>query len=72
MELSVAEVLRRWPETARVFNEHNMGCVGCSLASFCTVGDAAVAYQLPLDSFLAELQQVIESCQSYWTDGTDM
>ena len=46
-EMLVADVLERWPATAEVFNAHATACVGCVLAPFCTVWDAAVNYHQP-------------------------
>lgn len=51
----VARLLDRHPETARVFLARRMACVGCSLAAFDTLADAAREYRLPLGDFLAEL-----------------
>jgi hybrid cluster-associated redox disulfide protein len=55
----VADVLQRWPATADVFNAHAMACVGCALAPFCTILDAAGVYKLPPEQFAAELLAVI-------------
>lgn len=52
---TVSAYLERCPQGARVFLAHRMACVGCSLAKFDTLGDAARVYGLPLDAFLQEL-----------------
>jgi len=44
--LPVAEVLRRWPRTARVFIHRRMACVGCPIARFESVADVAEAYHI--------------------------
>lgn len=51
----ISALLERSPSTARVFFAHRMACVGCSLAPFETLADAASAYHLELDDWLAEL-----------------
>lgn len=56
--MTIAELLSRWPESAPVFHRHGMACVGCALASFCSVADAAETYGLPLEQFLAELAPI--------------
>jgi len=38
--LSVDEIMRRWPATIRVFLEFRMGCVGCPIGGFHTLTDA--------------------------------
>jgi hybrid cluster-associated redox disulfide protein len=54
-DIGIARLLGRHPETATVFLAHRMACVGCSLAAFETLADAAREYQLPLAVFLGEL-----------------
>lgn len=56
-DTGVACLLGRHPATARIFLAHRMACVGCSLAAFETLADAAREYRLPLADFLAELER---------------
>jgi len=58
---SVASFLRETPAGARVFLAHRMACVGCSLAQFDTLADAAREYRLPLAAFLRELGRAARS-----------
>ena len=58
-ELTVEDILTRWPETAEVFNRHNMACVGCPVAPFYTVAEAAAVYQLSVEAFVEELEEII-------------
>jgi len=51
--------MARWPATAEVFNGHALACVGCALAPFCTVQDAATTYDLPPQQLSDELLAVI-------------
>ena len=58
-EMAIEEVLERWPETAVIFHEYAMACVGCALAPFCTVRDAAYEYDVPVAEIVARLLQII-------------
>ena len=58
-EMPVEDVMSRWPATAEVFNAHALACVGCALAPFCTVRDAASAYELPSHQLTDDLLAVI-------------
>ena len=58
-EKTIDEVLTNWPETAVVFKHHNMACIGCDVAHFYTIADAAAVYKLPVDEFVSELESVI-------------
>jgi len=55
----IEDVLRQWPQTAVIFQQHNMACVGCAVANFYSIADAADVYGLPQEQFLAELMAVI-------------
>jgi hybrid cluster-associated redox disulfide protein len=59
--LSVAEVLRQWPETIPVFIKYHLGCVGCSMADFDTLVDAVQIYKLPRQEFLNDLETAIRA-----------
>lgn len=58
--MTVSDVLTRWPETAAVFHRYNMACVGCPVAPFYSVSEAAQVYNLPADEFVALLEKVIK------------
>ncbi len=61
--LTVAEVLARWPQTIHVFTRHRMACAGCPLTRFEIVADVAVIYGLNPDHFLSELTQTIQESE---------
>ena len=58
LETTVSELLEQWPECAQVLNERRMACVGCELAAFDTLADAARVYGLDRAVLLAELRSV--------------
>lgn len=58
--LTVAEVMKRWPQTIPVFLRYRMACVGCAVAPFETLAEVAVIYGLDLSRFLNELEQIID------------
>lgn len=59
-DVSVGEIMERWPQTLPVFVKFKMGCVGCSMSKFETLRDAIEIYQTPKAEFLQELEQVIK------------
>lgn len=59
-QLTVAQVLERWPATAAVFARRCMACLGCAMAPFDTVGEAAAVYGVELETFLSELRRETE------------
>lgn len=54
-DLTVDEVMRRWPRTLPVFVKLKLDCVGCDMAPFETIADVAKSYDLALDMLLSEL-----------------
>ena len=62
-DLTVAEVMDRWPQTIPVFFRYRMACVGCPIAPFETMAEVAAIYGLNLSRFLNELEQIIEQAE---------
>ena len=58
-DLSLADLLRIWPEAARVFLRHRTACVGCPIAPFHTVLDTCAEYRLDEAAFRAALREAI-------------
>ena len=57
--LSVREIMRRWPETIRVFIDLDLYCIGCPLGHMRNPLDAAIAHGVPHDLLIAELATAI-------------
>lgn len=57
----ITDVLENWPRTADVFHNHVMACVGCAVAPFYSINDAALVYCLPPEQFTEELLAVIHT-----------
>jgi hybrid cluster-associated redox disulfide protein len=60
----VSDVMNDWPATIRVFLDFRMGCVGCPIACFHTVGDACSEHRVDRDAFLKALRDVVPSSQT--------
>lgn len=60
-KMIITDVLERWPETAEVFYEHTMACVGCAVAPFYTINDAAIVYNLSPEALIEEFLAIIGS-----------
>jgi hybrid cluster-associated redox disulfide protein len=54
-DMTVNGLLYVSPQSAAVFIAHGMACVGCPLAGFHTLAEAAATYGQDLASFLTEL-----------------
>jgi hybrid cluster-associated redox disulfide protein len=49
------ELLARWPSAREPLTRHGMACVGCPMARFETLGEAAAAYGLEPRALLREI-----------------
>lgn len=64
----ISDVLERWPATADVFHTHTMACVGCAVAPFYTIQDAAEVYGLAPDDFITDLLAAIRTSNAEQVD----
>lgn len=55
-DLSLAEIMSKWPSTIRVFLDRRMHCVGCPTAPFHTLIDAAEEHTLLLAGLAADIE----------------
>ncbi len=55
-DLTVAEVLKRWDQTAAAFIHLRMACVGCPMSAFETLETAAQIYGLLPETLIRELE----------------
>lgn len=62
-DLTVDEVMRRWPQTMPVFVKLKLNCVGCDMAPFETIADVATTYGIGLDMLLGELNAAARAAQ---------
>ncbi|KNG93643.1 DUF1858 domain-containing protein [Pseudaestuariivita atlantica] len=60
-DMTLADLMTRWPETIAVFNARRMLCVGCLVSPFHSVVDACEEYDLDEDAFMAELREILDS-----------
>lgn len=58
-DLTVADVLERWPKTVAAFQQLKTACVGCTMAPFDTLRDVANIYHLDLDVVMAAMREAI-------------
>lgn len=60
-DMSVDEIMRRWPATIRVMIRHRLLCVGCPIGTFHTVTDACEEHGLDEADIRDELLATINS-----------
>jgi hybrid cluster-associated redox disulfide protein len=58
LDMTVDQVMKRWPASIRVFLDFRMGCVGCPIATFHSVDEASREHRIDAATFLGALQRV--------------
>ena len=58
INLTVDEILQRWPHAFSAFMDHRTKCPGCFMQQFCTLKDVAETYQLSEEQLIAEIEKV--------------
>ena len=59
-QLTVEDVLKKWPETFSVFRTRNTDCIGCLLQRFCTLQDVAETYEVAVHDLIEDLEQRVK------------
>jgi hybrid cluster-associated redox disulfide protein len=59
--MTVDEIMRRWPDTIRVFIRNRMFCIGCPVGVFHTMKDACAAHDLEEETLSQELLAAMQS-----------
>jgi hybrid cluster-associated redox disulfide protein len=70
-DLTVDEVMQRWPSTIRIFLDFGMGCVGCPIATFHSIDDACREHRIDLEKFLERLHVVAQTVEKSPRDEVD-
>ena len=58
-EMSIMEVVQKWPQTASVFGRFGMGCLGCSAARFENIEQGANAHGISVPKLIEALNKQI-------------
>ncbi len=58
-DMTVDQVMNRWPASIRVFMDFRLNCVGCPIATFHSVDEACCEHKVDGDAFLGALQTVV-------------
>lgn len=57
--MSITEILQKYPETIETFSKYNLGCVGCFAASFESLEAGLNAHGIDVETFLKEINEKI-------------
>ncbi|MHA1137391.1 MAG: DUF1858 domain-containing protein [Candidatus Thorarchaeota archaeon] len=58
--MSIAEVVMKWPETAGAFMESGLHCYGCAAARYETIEQGALAHGVDPDKLIEAINDSIK------------
>jgi hybrid cluster-associated redox disulfide protein len=56
-DMSIIEVVQKYPDTVHVFMRHGLGCIGCALARFENIRQGAEVHGIDVDALVKDLNQ---------------
>ncbi|TDT47634.1 DUF1858 domain-containing protein [Fonticella tunisiensis] len=59
-DMSITDIVMKYPETAEVFASYGMGCIGCMAARFENLEQGALAHGFDIDTLLEDLNAKIK------------
>ncbi len=58
-EMTIGEIVRRYPETLAVFEKYGLSCFECQIADFEALEHGAGVHKVDVEKLLAELNRAI-------------
>lgn len=58
-DMSIMEVVQKYPDTVEVFMNSGMGCLGCAAAHFENIEQGALAHGIDINSLMKGLNDVV-------------
>lgn len=60
-DMSIIDIVEKYPECVSVFRQYGMGCIGCMAARFENVEQGAVAHGIDVDAIVKDLNAAAEA-----------
>ncbi len=60
-DMPIGEVVRKYPNTIKIFLQHGLMCVGCAVARFENIEQGAAAHGIDADALIQDLNQAVQS-----------
>ena len=62
-DMSILEVVQKYPDTVDVFVNAGMGCLGCAAAHFENIEQGAMAHGIDVDALIEGLNEAVGSAE---------
>jgi len=57
--MSIDDVVKKYPETVRVFEQHGLGCIGCHAALFEKIEQGAEIHRIDVSALINDLNKAV-------------
>ena len=57
--MSIEDIVNRYPETISIFERHGLGCVGCQAALFETIEQGAEIHGIDVTALIDDLNKAL-------------
>lgn len=58
-EMSIVDIVQKYPQAVQVFRNYGMGCLGCAAARFENIEQGAAAHGIDVAALVADLNKAV-------------
>jgi len=58
-EMTIEDVVTKYPETMMVFMRHGLHCVGCHVSAFESIEEGSMTHGINVDALVLDLNKVV-------------
>lgn len=62
-DMTIEQVIKKYPDTVEVFIKNGFHCLGCAMASMETLEQGCEVHEIDVEKFLKELNEVVSKLQ---------
>ena len=59
-DMSIGDIVQKYPESVRVFLSHGLMCIGCAAARFENLEQGALAHGVDVETLVKDLNAAVE------------
>jgi hybrid cluster-associated redox disulfide protein len=59
-DMTLGEVVQKYPETIPIMLEHGLHCIGCHVAAFETIEQGATSHGIDVEKLLKDMNKIIQ------------
>jgi hybrid cluster-associated redox disulfide protein len=63
-EMTIGGVLKKYPESLKVFLSHGLMCVGCAVARFENIRQGATVHGIDVDALIRDLNEIVPAADA--------